>query len=178
MDVEHRLARVELLQKQQVRKWKWVAGAMSVLVIATAGVAIAAISSTTTSVEGIRGDVYSYDETIFTLTSGGMILAALPISAAGTTSGAAVEIAVIPVTASEAVGIGDWYYQVTAAELGIATLTSGTYQATLYIDGVDQGSLFFKQDTSDAAVIETAVLKWDLGTSLSGGSYVVQIVTA
>lgn len=177
MDVEQRLNRVERLQKQQVRKWKWVAGALGALMIATTGIAIAAISSTTTSVDGIRGDVYSYDESTFTLTSGGMILAALPISAAGTTSGTALEIALVPVTSTEAVGIGDWYYKVTVAELGIATLTSGTYEATLYIDGADQGSLFFKQDTANAAAIETAVLQWDLGSSLSGGSYVVQIVT-
>lgn len=164
------------VQKKQVRKWKRTAGLLAVGLLLSVGVAIAAITATVHNVAGYQGDVYSFDESTFAVTPGGMVLSPLGASAAGDTQGGAIEMALVPGSATEAMSIGDWGYVVTVAEVGINTLTAGDYEAKLFLDGVDQGSLFLSQDSADAIAVESVTMTWNLGSSLPGaGSYVVQI---
>lgn len=157
-------------------KWRRAFYAAGVLVLATAMVATAAITSSVNSSKGIKGDIYSYDETTFTIVSSGMDLQAATLAAAGTSAGSPVEIGVALGQANTALTAGDWFYSVQVQEATVDAVVSGAFQVELFQDGISMGALHMTQVSADASGIEGVAFKWDLGASLpANAAYVVKI---
>lgn len=157
-------------------KWRRAFYVVGVLVVGTAMVATAAITSNINSSKGIKGDVYSYDETTFTIVSSGMDLQAATLAAAGTSAGSAVEMGVTAGQGHTAMTAGDWFYTVQVQEAAIDVVGSGAFQVELFQDGVSLGALHMTQATADASALEGVAFKWDLGASLpANAAYVVKV---
>lgn len=148
--------------------------------IMAAGI-VAAISSTSTTHYGITGETYTYDTSVFTLTSQGHSIASATQAAAGTNSlvNAAEISASAGGSARTALTLGNWVYQVKIEEAGIASFTSATgyYKLELFLDGVSKGDVYIKNNlVSDPLTVEGAIVKWDLGSNLpTTGAYVVKV---
>jgi hypothetical protein len=159
------------------RRWKRLFIGAGTLLVAMALVATAAVTSTMSSSKGMKGDIYSFDESTFTMTSSGMDLQAASITAAGGSAGAAVEMAVTPYAAANtALDAGDWFYKVQVVEASVAVVVTGAYQVELFQDGVSKGALHMTQVSADASAVEGASFKWSLGASLpANAAYVVKV---
>lgn len=162
-------------------RWKhrfWAMAAVAILVMAGG---VFAVTSTTTTFYGTSGEVIAYDATVFTLTSNGHSVVASTTSAAGTTNSLAGAVAMAvsnAATANTALTSGNWLYQVTLTEAGIASFTSITayYKAELFQDGTSKGAVYVKNTAGTALTIEGIVIKWDIGNSVgSASAYVVRI---
>ncbi len=161
------------------RRWKRLFIGAGTLLMATALVATAAVTSTVNSSKGMKGDIYSFDESTFTMTSSGMDLQGATVAAAGGSAGAAVEMAITPYAAANtAVAAGDWFYKVQVVEASVAVVVVGAYQVELFKDGVSMGALHMTQVSADPSAIEGATFKWSLGASLSANAAYVVKVTA
>lgn len=166
-------------QSRTGRKWRNRFAVTMVALVAVSALAAAAITTANTNFSAAKSDVYVYDESMFTIVSQGMDVTAIAVSAAGTTSGAAIEMAPSLGAANVALSAGDWFYEIDLKEAGIGSVASGTYRAELFVDGTSKGSLYITQATADATAIEGVALKWSLGASLSANSaYVVKVVAA
>lgn len=162
-------------------RWKhrfWAMAIASVLVL-TGGVF--AITSTTTTFYGASGEVIAYDSTVFSLTSNGHSVVASTTAAAGTTNslaGAQAMAVSNAGTANTALTAGNWLYQATLTEAGVASFTSvtGYYKAELFQDGTSKGALYVKNTAGTALTTEGIVLKWDIGNNIGAASaYMVRI---
>lgn len=156
-------------------KWRRAFYAVGIVVLATAAVATAAITSSINSSKGIKGDVYSYDETTFTILSSGMDLQAATLDAAGT-AGSPAEMGVAAGLANTALAAGDWYYRVQVQEATVNSVVTGAFQVELFQDGVSMGALHMTQVSADASAAEAVAFKWGLGASLpANAAYVVKV---
>jgi hypothetical protein len=165
--------------RARARRWRRMAGTAAVVAVLLAGWAVAAIPAAINEWASMHAEVNKYDTTTFTLTEASTGLAPVAYSAVATTPGAAAEVDLLLASASRAVPEGDWYYEVTVKEAAATLLASGSYEAHLFVNGVDQGALFFKQATALPLSIEGVKLRWDLGPSLStAATYVVKITAA
>lgn len=161
------------------RRWKVAAAVALVTALIAAGAAWAAISSVTIDYQAGYGEVNNWDTSKFTVTTGGQLVNALTTAAAGTTSGAAIEMALVLGAANTALAIGDWVYIATVKEFGVATVTSGTYKVELFQDGTSLGALYMKQATSDALNLEGVTFKWTLGSALpTNAAYTLKVTNA
>lgn len=164
--------------KRSRSHWMHAFWAIAAAALLGSGLGYAAISSNTNTFSALRGDVFTHSESLYAFSSVLIDVAGSAISAAGTTQGAAIEITTANPAATEAVAQGNWYYQATVAESAVASVTSGTYKLTLYLDGTSQGDVFITQATSDAANAEGAKARWDLGASLTAtAGYSIKIVS-
>lgn len=163
--------------RKATRLWKRLFIGAGTLLVATALVATAAVTSTVNSSKGMKGDIYSFDESTFTMTSSGMDLQAAAVTGAGGSTGTAVEMAVTPYAAANtAVAAGDWFYKVQVVEATVAVVVVGAYQVELFKDGVSMGALHMTQVSADASAVEGATFKWSLGSSLPpNAAYVVKV---
>lgn len=142
----------------------------------TISVAYAASSIDTVTgdnISTIGGEVVTVSEDV-SCTPGGIDVASSDVAAAGTSDGS--EEAMDDVgteAANEAITTGHFTYDCTVA---VVTVTNEKeYTAVLEIDGVAQDTLYIEQ--AAASVIGDDIdLTWDLGTSLSGGVYVVKVL--
>ncbi|HLE98214.1 MAG TPA: hypothetical protein VI997_12650 [Candidatus Thermoplasmatota archaeon] len=136
----------------------------------------AAVTISETTYSAIFGDVADIG-TGFTITSAQIGVIKATTAADGTTSGSANEMV------TSAAGDGNtaltkahWFYKVVVEESAVASVTSGTYKLELFSDDTSQGSLYVKQDTSDASNVEGVTLKWDVGADLPSGATAYRIV--
>lgn len=160
-------------------KWRRRSMAAFVVAIVSVGAAAAAMVTTTNNFSAMKGDLYVYDESTLVVVSNGMFAQDVALTAAGTTSGAAVESTIGLDAANTAIAAGDWFYEVVVKEAGNATLGSGTLQIELFQDGVSKGALFMAQATADAAAIEGVTARWSLSSSLeANAAYVVKVTQA
>lgn len=109
---------------------------------------------------------------------GGIAVNALGLPAAGDTSGTALELALLPGTATPGVTAGHYAYTVRLDEASAGAITTGTYAVTLNVDGAPKGTAYFKQDTSDLLNIEAVSVVWDVGTSPPTGATVFEVTVA
>lgn len=115
----------------------------------------------------------------FTVRSDGVAVNSLGVTAAGTTQGTAVEVAVPAGTASPGVTAGRYAYTVRIEEASAAAATSGTWRCELRVDGVSKGVVYVTQATSDALNAEAVSLVWEVGTTLPSGAVAYDVsVTA
>lgn len=157
-------------------KWRRAFYAAGILVLATAAVATAAITSSINASKGIKGDIYSYDESTFTIVSSGMDLQAATLAAAGASAGSPAEMGVAPGQANSALAAGDWFYSVQVQEATVNAVVSGAFQVELFQDGVSLGALHMAQVSADASAGEGVAFKWDLGATLpANAAYVVKV---
>lgn len=171
------------IRKEHVGAIRWKKRFVSlglVSLLLAAGV-VAAITATTTTHYGISGETYTYDTSIFTLTSQGHSVASSTVAAAGTTAsliGAVESSGSSGGTANTALTAGYWVYQVKIDEAGINTLSSITayYKVELFLDGTSQGAVYVKNTVLDILTVEGVTIKWNLGASLpTTGAYVVKV---
>lgn len=177
--IEERLHRLEgKVDSEHESKMRWKKGFAVMSVLALVGIAVAAvaITATSSSYSGISGEAVTFDDTLFTVTPGGILVNALPLSAQGATSGAAEEMGGLLAAGRTALTAGHWTYMVAVAELSDGSVPTGTtYEAELMVNGTSAGSIFFEQAT-DSAGVESLVLTWDIGADLpSGQAYTVRI---
>lgn len=152
------------------RRWRTFFAISTVAFLVTAAVAWATISSVVNTYYGASGQVDNYDTTKFVIVIAGELVNALATAATGNTSAGAIEMTLALGAANTALAVGDWYYQATVKEVGIATVTSGTYKVELFQDGTSLGALYMKQATSDPLNVEGVTFKWSLGAALPTGS--------
>lgn len=159
-------------EKEKEVRWKRAFWAAFVAALLTSGLAIGAITSTSTTYQGASGEAMTYSED-FTVTSNGHLLEVLGASAASTAELTSVTYP----TARTSISSGHWYYQVTVAEAAAAQLASGTFEAELLQNGVSLGTLTITQNTAEAALVEGVTLQWSLNSGSLPGSaaYVVKI---
>lgn len=177
--LEQRLHRLEHnLEMEHTSRLRWKRAFAIMSVFAVVGIAVAAVAITVTSssYSGVSGEAVTFDDTLFSVTPGGILVNALALSAQGATSGTAEEMGALLAEGRTALGAGNWTYQVAVAELSDGSVPTGTtYEAELYINGTSSGSIFFQQAT-DSAGVEALTLKWDIGNDLpSGQAYTVRI---
>ena len=162
-------------------RWKRRFVTLGIAAFLMAGGIVAAISSTSNTHYGITGETYTYDTSIFTLTSQGHSVAGSTAAAAGTTNsliGAVESAASSAGVANTALTAGHWVYQAKIDEAGIATFTSvtGYYKVELFLDGTSQGAVYVKNTVQDVLNAEGVTIKWDLGTDLpTTGAYVIKV---
>lgn len=158
-------------KKKEVR-WKRAFWAAFVAALLTSGLAIGAITSTSTTYQGASGEAMTYSED-FTVTSNGHLLEVLGASA----STSAELTSVTYPTARTTITSGHWYYQVVVEEAAAPQLASGTFEAELFQDGTSLGILTITQNTNEELVVEGVVLQWSLNSGSLPGSaaYVVKI---
>jgi hypothetical protein len=149
-------------------------------VIVLSGV-VAAISATQNTHYGISGETYTYDTSIFTLTSQGHSVAGAGAAAVGTTNSLIGAIESAPASAgvaNTALTAGHWVYQAKIDEASINSFTSLTayYKVELFLDGNSQGAVYVKNTVLDVLNAEGVTIKWSLGASLPAtGAYVIKV---
>ncbi len=158
-------------QKKEVR-WKRAFWAAIVAALVASGLAVGAITSTSTSYEGASGEAISYSDDL-TVSSNGHHLQDSTVAAATT----AELTALLYPTARTGITVGHWYYQVTVEESAIAQISSGPLTAELFQDGTSLGTLTITQTVADPLLVEGVVLQWSLGTGTlpTSAAYVVKI---
>lgn len=166
------------LLRDRARLWKRAAFALGAsLVLGTTAVWAAVSITDSTGVQGMYAEVFGHDETQFAITA----LAPQPSSgrsSSGTAFGAPVEMSLGSAVANNGPSLLDWEYVVRVDELADGSVPdpgASVYKATLYMNGVSKGSLYFDQATAEAGV-ERVTLVWDIGTSLpSAAAFLVDI---
>lgn len=159
-------------KKKEVR-WKRAFWAAFVAALLASGLAVGAITSTSTTYQGASGEAITYTEDL-TVASNGQLLPGTSLSL----SNSAELTALAYPTARTAISLGDWYYQVTVEEAAVDQVAAGSsFTAELFQDGTSLGTLTITQNTADNAAVEGVVLQWSLGTSTlpSSATYVVKI---
>lgn len=177
--IERRLLRLESnLEAEHTSRLRWKRGFAVMSALALVGIAVAAVAITVTSssYSGVSGEAVTFDDTLFSVTPGGILVNALPQSAQGATSGTAEEMGGLLAAGRTALSAGHWTYQVAVAELSDGSVPTGTtYEAELFVNGTSSGSIFFQQAT-DGAGVEALTLTWDIGSDLpSGQAYTVRV---
>jgi hypothetical protein len=144
----------------------------------TISVAYAASSIDTVTGDNIAtigGEVVTVAEDV-SVTPGGVSVCTTVggVAAAGTSDGSEeVMDDVGTEAANEALTYGNFTYDCTIA---VVTVTNDKeYTAVLEIDGAAESTLYIEQDAA-AVIGDDIVCTWDLGTSLSGGVYVVTVL--
>lgn len=108
----------------------------------------------------------------------GVDVVALAASAAGDTSGGAVEMAPVLGAANTALTLGNWKYVVEVKEASAGSVGSGTFKVELFQNGASKGALYMKQATADAATVEGVTFSWDIGNDLgSNTGYKVEVTS-
>jgi hypothetical protein len=98
--------------------------------------------------------------------SKGFQLSLASSSAAGASSGAAVEATLLNPNVQTAMIAGNWYYSFTVNEASAGAWNAATtYTVTVYGDGVLLATLHFKNATADAINVEGVTVKVDAGSS-------------
>lgn len=162
-------------------RWKKRFVTLGIFAVIMAGGIVAAISSSSTTHYGITGETYTYDTSIFTLTSQGHSVAGSTVAAAGTTNSLIGAVESAPSSAgaaNTALTVGHWVYQVKIDEAGINTFASitGYYKVELFLDGTSQGAVYVKNAVLDILTVEGVTVKWTLGANLpTTGAYVVKV---
>lgn len=157
------------------RKWRRRFAMSFAALIAVSAIATAAITSSTSSFSGLKGDVYKHDESTLAIVSKGMDLQATALSAAGDAQAGAIEMAASFGAANTAIAEADWFYSVDVKEAAVDSLASGTIKVELFQDGTSKGALYITQGTAVATAVEGVTLKWSLGSSLTANAaYVVK----
>ncbi len=167
--------------KPQRRFWRHPLRAGLVLgVLAATGILVMAATVSQTSFSHMFGEINTVGADM-SVSSTDIAFNQVAASATGATSGAAIEMAT-GASGSGNTGLtkANWYYQAVIEETGIDSVTSGTYQAELFLDGTTQGVIFFTQGTANAAATEGVTLTWDIGADLPNGdqSYRLEITSA
>lgn len=135
-----------------------------------------AIAVNQTSYSGIFADITSVGDAL-AVTSADITIQKADAAAVGATPDGAAELALAtPGAANAALGQAHWVYKVTVAETSPPAVTAGTYRVELFVDDVSQGALYVKQGPADAAGVEAATLKWDLGADLPVGATAYRVV--
>lgn len=160
-------------------KWRHRFYAAFAAVLVVSGIVVA-VTSTSTSFKNISGEVFTYDASLFTVTSSGHQLTALTAAAVGTTdslAGAAEMVAANAGAANTALTAGNWQYRVTVAEQAAGSVPAVTsyFKVELFVDGVSQGSVYMKDAVNDVSAAGI-LIKFDIGSDLpANGAYVLKI---
>jgi hypothetical protein len=136
-------------------------------VLAVAGVAAASAITVTQ-----RTDIVNVFAERFTLrdqfvVSDSTILPAAAAATALGTQGSPVEITGTLAAARTALARDHWVYAVTVEENAVASVTAGTYQVRLLLDGAPVGTVFLSQASGEDAAVEGARVAFDVGSALS-----------
>ena len=173
------MARLERTLRQEHNgriRWRRATGAMAVvLLFSGAAVAISVVQNN--DIKGLYGEVFGFDATSFVI-SAAVPQPSLGRTASGHTFGTGQEMSLAGGTANNGPAILDWEYRVTVSELSdgsVADPVANLYKATLYMNGVSQGSLYFDQAVNDVGV-DTILLVYDIGASVPDSiSFLVDI---
>ncbi len=147
-------------------------------VIAVGTLALA-VTVSQTSFSRVFGEINTVGADM-TISSTDIAFSKTASSATGATSGAAIEMATgASGSGNTALTKANWYYKAVVEETGVDSVTAGTYQAELFLDGVSQGVIFFTPGTANAAAVEGVTLTWDIGSDLPSGdqAYRVEITS-
>jgi hypothetical protein len=166
------------LEKMSLSR-KQVPAYLMLIVVAFAGIAgamvvIASGTIGTRSVTTINGEVFTLTGDL-TVTGFSTSISTADASAAGT-SGSPVAMTSGGAPANTAITMGHYKYSVTVAIANSAP--SIKYEVTLTQAGTSKGDVYIAQDAA-GTVGYTAIVTWDIGTSLASGPvvYEVDIVT-
>ena len=145
----------------------------------TISVAYAANSSIDTSggdnIDHIGGEVITVAEDLGA-TPGGVDVATSDVTAAGASDTNEVAMGTGSEVANETITTGHYTYDCTVA-IDAASPTAGKeYTVELKIDGSPHGTLYIECDPTTPATGDDIDLTWDIGTTLSGGVYVIEIL--
>ena len=162
-------------------RWKKRFVALGLIAVVLLSGVVAAIASVQNSFYGVQGETYTYDTSIFALSSQGHSVAGSAVAAAGTTNSLVGAVESAPSSAgaaNTALTAGNWIYQAKIDEAAINSFASitGYYKVELFIDGTSQGALYVKNAVLDPLTVEGVTLKWDIGSDLAtSGGYVIKV---
>lgn len=148
----------------------WIAGL--ILLVSSASSVFAQVSVGTTNSGVIGSELITITNTL-TPSSQGIDVEAAALPAVGDTQHGAVVMTADGSTANTATSRAHYVY---VYRLTVATADNGQeYSVELLKDGMPMGVLYVEQG-ADAAVGDSVMLTWDIGTSLSSAVFAVEVL--
>ncbi|MDA0770419.1 MAG: hypothetical protein O2821_09370 [Chloroflexi bacterium] len=136
-----------------------------VIVVSASGVATLTINTTTTQVDLSAENFVVDPDTNVSNTS--ISMSGLTVAANGDNQGSPVDVDTALVTINTPLNPGDFVYQFTLQEIGIASWdVTRQYRIETFADGQSLGILYINNSTDNAAAIEGATVRVGLGTGV------------